>query len=61
MKTVLIASVAIVFATGLAGCREEEQDRPLHLDKGVYSGKADTKLTDDQRRELERRGQLQKF
>ena len=61
MRTVLIASVAIVLAAGLAGCREEEQDRPLHLDKGVYSGKADTGLTEDQRRALERRGQLQKF
>jgi len=61
MKTALIASVAIILATGLAGCREEEQNRPLHLDKGVYSGKADTQLTEDQRRELERRGKLQKF
>jgi hypothetical protein len=58
-KTVLIAVFAIGLATGLAGCREEEQDRALHLEKGVYAGKPDTPLTEDQRRALEQRGQLQ--
>ncbi|WP_436640266.1 hypothetical protein [Microbaculum sp. FT89] len=61
IKTVLIASLAVGLAAGLGGCREEEQNRPLHLDKGVYSGKADTALTDEQRRALDQRNQQQKF
>ncbi|WP_162901428.1 hypothetical protein [Breoghania sp. L-A4] len=50
-----------VFALGLAGCRESEQDRPLTYEPGVYGGKPDTALTDEQRRELQHRGLNQKF
>ncbi len=53
--------LAAGLAAGLAGCREEEQNRVMHLEKGVYSGAADTKLTEEQRRALEQRGRLQKF
>jgi hypothetical protein len=60
-RSAIIAVIVAGVAVGLAGCREEEQDRPLHLEKGTYSGKADTELTAEQRRALEQRGQLQKF
>jgi len=30
------------------GCREEEQDRPLVHEKGVYQGPVDQKLDQDQ-------------
>lgn len=50
-----------VFAAGLAGCRESEQDRPLSYEKGVYGGKPDMALTEEQRRELQHRGRNQKF
>ncbi len=59
--TVLTGALALALAAGLAACREEEQDRPLHFEKGVYSGNPDTTLDDQQRRALEQRGQLQKF
>lgn len=49
------------FAIGLTGCRDSEQDRPLMYEKGVYGGKPDTELSEEQRRELQFRGQNQKF
>ncbi len=57
--SVLIAAVA---AVGLvAGCREDELNRTLQREKGAYQGPADTELTDEQRRELQRRGERQRF
>ena len=61
MKKTLVALAAAAVAAGLAGCREEEQNRPMHLEKGVYSGAPDTALTEEQRRALEHRGRMQKF
>jgi hypothetical protein len=60
-KAGIVAVLALGMAIGLAGCREEEQGRAMHLEKGVYSGKSDTELTEEQRRALEQRGRLQKF
>ena len=42
----------------LAGCRDAA--RPLSYDKGVYAGKADTKLTPGQLEALRHRGNLQR-
>ncbi|GBE42624.1 hypothetical protein BMS3Bbin10_00686 [bacterium BMS3Bbin10] len=42
----------------LAGCKDA--DRPLSYEKGVYAGKADTKLTADQLEALRHRGALQR-
>ncbi|MAA99893.1 MAG: hypothetical protein CMN86_16630 [Stappia sp.] len=55
-----LAISAIVLAL-VPGCREDEQNRPLHLEKGVYQGKADRPLTDEERRELRHRGLRQQF
>lgn len=61
VRAVAAAMIAMVAAVVLSGCREEEQNRELHLEKGVYSGQPDTGLTDEQRDALKQRGRLQKF
>ncbi|WP_148219184.1 hypothetical protein [Azospirillum sp. B510] len=43
----------------LAGCQEEGAPRPVHLDKGVYQGAADTPLTAEQLRALRQRSAYQ--
>ena len=45
----------------LAGCNEEEQARPIHMEKGVYRGAADTHLSADQVRALQQRSTGQRF
>ncbi len=55
LKVGLILTVAI----GLAACREGEQGRPLSHEPGVYSGKKDEKLTDEQVKELRQRSSYQ--
>lgn len=52
---------ALLTLTGLAGCREQDENRSVKLEKGQYEGQKDTALTDEQRRELRFRGQRQKF
>lgn len=61
VKSFLVALAVTTVAAGLAGCREEEQNRELHLEKGVYAGAPDTALTEDQRRALEQRARAQSF
>lgn len=51
-RTVLLAFGAALL---LAGCQEEATSRPVHLDKGVYQGVADTPLTAEQVRALQQR------
>ncbi|MBK1841196.1 hypothetical protein JHL17_27715 [Azospirillum sp. YIM B02556] len=51
-RTVLLAFGAAVL---LAGCQEDGAPRPVHLDKGVYQGAADTPLTAEQVRALQQR------
>jgi len=46
---------------GLAACNEDELNRPLSYDKGVYGGAEDRELDEAERRELRRRGDLQRF
>jgi len=48
----LLAFGAVVL---LAGCQEDGAPRPVHLDKGVYQGAADTPLTAEQVRALQQR------
>lgn len=52
---------ATILALGLGACRESEQDRPLSLEKGVYQGQQDTRLSDVQLRELQHRAGEQKY
>lgn len=54
----IVAAVALI---ALAGCREDEQNRALHIEKGTYAGKPDTELSEDKRRELDARAQGQRF
>jgi outer membrane protein assembly factor BamE (lipoprotein component of BamABCDE complex) len=49
--------VALAGALALAGCKDT--DRPLSYNKGVYGGKADTKLTAEQIETLRHRGMRQ--
>lgn len=55
----LKGAIAVLFASGLAACREEEQNRPLTHTPGVYSGNIDEKLEDPVRKELRERVWLQ--
>lgn len=60
MKRTITAVAAVVLVAGvLGGCREEEQGRPLILEKGSYAGPADTTLTKAQLNELTDRAALQ--
>lgn len=52
VRTTLLAFSAVVL---LAGCQEDGAPRPVHLDKGVYRGAADTPLTAEQVRALQQR------
>ncbi len=45
----------------LGACREEEQDRILMQQKGVYQGQADEPLSEEQLRELRFRASQQNF
>jgi len=56
-----VATAVAVAMAAVAGCREEEQDRPLIFEKGTYLGKPDQKLTDAQAQELRSRARNQAF
>lgn len=53
------AVVVCLGATLLGGCRSEEQGRILSYKPGVYLGKADQDLSDEQNRALRERTILQ--
>lgn len=52
---------ALILVTALAACREEEQDRLLSHEPGVYRGGAMPALTDENRATLQERAQNQNF
>jgi hypothetical protein len=52
---VKVAGLLVLGAIALAGCRMEEQGRVSHYEPGVYKGKADPSLNEDQRRALRQR------
>ncbi|MXN67387.1 hypothetical protein GR183_20970 [Stappia sp. GBMRC 2046] len=54
----VVAAFALI---ALAGCREDEQNRALHIEKGTYAGKPDTELSKEQLRELDARAKEQRF
>ncbi|MEQ8818461.1 MAG: hypothetical protein RLO51_10570 [Thalassobaculum sp.] len=57
----LAAVAGLVALVALAGCREDEQDRPLSYDKGVYQGKADDALPEGTSDVLRQRAQHQSY
>jgi hypothetical protein len=54
----LLAALAVALPAG--GCRENEQNRPLEFQPHVYQGQKLPTLTEQQKRELQERGNLQK-
>ncbi len=50
LKSVLLLGCTAVVALTLGACREEEQDRNLAFQKGVYSGAPDTPVSQQARR-----------
>ena len=57
----LVLALATLSALAVGACREEEQDRILIQQKGVYQGQADEPLTEEQLRELRFRASQQNF
>ena len=57
----LVLAIGLIAALSVGACREEEQDRILIQQKGVYQGPADTPLTEEQLRELRFRASQQNF
>ena len=55
------AAGILLVALALAGCREEEQNRPLQYKPGVYQGAEDEKLSEEELNELRFRGSMQQF
>ena len=60
MKCWLTAGLVLSVAVALAGCREDEQNRPWQFQPGVYKGDKTPTLTDEQRRELQERANRQR-
>ncbi|MGI9417678.1 MAG: hypothetical protein ACR2RA_07560 [Geminicoccaceae bacterium] len=60
-KSALLLTVAIGVAAGVAGCRDDEQQRPMVKQKGVYEGPADEALAEDRLSDLKSRAAGQKF
>jgi len=59
-KTTIAALAGLLLLSGaLSGCRESEQERVLLLEPGVYQGKQDQELTEEQKEELRFRQQNQ--
>ncbi len=59
LKTATVIGLAAVLALTLGACREDEQGRRLTYEPGVYKGKADTPVSEQARRALKTRIQLQ--
>jgi hypothetical protein len=54
----VLAGLAAALLAG--GCRENEQNRPLDFQPHVYHGQKQPSLSEQQKRELQERGNLQK-
>ena len=57
-RVLLVA--ALVIAAGVSACRETEQNRPLDFEPHVYRGEKLPSLSEQQTRNLQERGNLQK-
>jgi hypothetical protein len=56
--TLLVAAASCAAVVG--GCRENEQNRPLEFRPHVYQGEKPPSLSEQQRRDLQERGNLQR-
>lgn len=61
MNRIALGLFALVLVLPAAGCREDEQGRPLHFEKGVYGGSEDETLTQQDRDALRERAREQNF
>ncbi len=57
----LLVMAVIALGAGLAGCRDDEQGRPMVKQKGVYEGPADEAIGEQRVEELRSRAAGQKF
>jgi hypothetical protein len=53
--------VAAIGTAALTGCRENEQDRIIRFEQGVYKGNPDTQLDAEQVGELRSRAERQQY
>lgn len=60
-KRALMMMVVFGLSLGLAGCRDDEQARPMVKQKGVYEGQKDEPIDDDRLQALRSRAAGQKF
>ena len=59
LRKMTALAVSALLLAGLGACREEDRNRPLASEKGVYSGPTGTNLSDDQVRMLQQRSRFQ--
>jgi hypothetical protein len=59
-KKLLTFGALLTLIFGMSGCAEEEQDRILKYEKGVYLGKKDQNLTPEQLQRLNLRSNGQR-
>ena len=59
LRKMTVLAFSALLIVGLGGCREEDRNRPLASEKGVYSGSTGTKLTDEQLQMLRQRSRYQ--
>ena len=60
-RTLAVVALSALALSVLSGCREDEQNRQLFVEKGVYQGDPDQELSEAERRELQQRGDRQRF
>lgn len=60
-RRALLVTAVFGLSLGLAGCRDDEQARPMAKQKGVYEGPADEAIGEDRLQDLRSRAAGQKF
>ncbi|MGI9501374.1 MAG: hypothetical protein ACR2P3_15165 [Geminicoccaceae bacterium] len=60
-RRALLVAAMIGIGAGLAGCRDDEQGRPMVKQKGVYEGPADEAIGERGVEDLRSRASGQKF
>lgn len=60
-RRIVWLGVLVAVTLGIQGCREDEQDRVLLYEPGVYQGAPDEALAEETVRELRGRARGQRF